>query len=162
LFAAGAKAEDEVEGAAKVLDEIDSLSAETIDKEAAESTADGTSSTADQGSKAVVDDKKCDYLFSRAAPDAHNSPRSLQNLSQLNRIGVFDNPEGRNLIAQNLNNTVSTDSNIVRTFSDQYGTFQIRDSLLAGPNGVLKLETTWQMMTDGRLRMTTVIPMGGG
>ncbi|WP_043719868.1 WXG100-like domain-containing protein [Nocardia asiatica] len=66
-------------------------------------------------SKAIVDEKKYEYLFGRAAEDAHNSPRSLQNQSQLNRVGVFDNQAGRNLLNSHFDEVVRTDSNIART-----------------------------------------------
>ena len=87
--------------------------------------------------------------------------RSLQNQRQLNRIGVFDNAQGRSLLADHFDEVVATDANVLRTFTDQYGTFQIRESLFVGPNGALKFESTWQLTTDG-LRLTTVIPFGGG
>ncbi|WP_454198402.1 WXG100-like domain-containing protein [Nocardia sp. Marseille-Q1738] len=111
--------------------------------------------------KAIVDEKKFDYLFGRAAEDEHNSPRSLQNLSQLNRVGVFDNQAGRDLLNRHFDEVVSTDNNIARTFSNEYGNFQVRESLFVGPNGILKFETTWQVTPEG-LRLTTVIPKGGG
>jgi hypothetical protein len=55
---------------------------------------------------------------------------------------------------------VAGTDNIVRTFSTEHGTFQIRDSLFSGPGGFLAFESTWQVTDDG-LRLTTVIPMGG-
>ncbi|MGY2008640.1 WXG100-like domain-containing protein [Nocardia gipuzkoensis] len=112
-------------------------------------------------SKAIVDEKKYDYLFGRVAEDPHNTPRSVQNLDQLNRVGVFDNPAGRDLLSRHFDEIVSADSNIARTFSNQYGEFQVRESLFVGPNGILKFETTWQVTPEG-LRMTTVIPKGRG
>ncbi|MGW4842540.1 WXG100-like domain-containing protein [Nocardia brasiliensis] len=117
--------------------------------------------TSVQRPKALVDDKKFDYLFGRAADDPHNTPRSIQNLSQLNRVGVFDNPAGRDLLTRHFDEVVQTDNNIARTFSNKYGEFQVRESLLVGPNGILKFETTWQSTPEG-LRLTTVIPKGGG
>ncbi|KIA66130.1 hypothetical protein [Nocardia vulneris] len=114
-----------------------------------------------QRPKALVDDKKFDYLFGRAAEDPHNTPRSIQNLSQLNRVGVFDNPAGRDLLTRHFDEVVQTDNNIARVFSNKYGEFEVRESLLVGPNGILKLETTWQSTPEG-LRLTTVIPKGGG
>ncbi|MEU0872285.1 hypothetical protein [Nocardia brasiliensis] len=117
--------------------------------------------TSVQTPKALVDDKKFDYLFGRVAEDPHNTPRSIQNLSQLNRVGVFDNLAGRDLLTRHFDEVVQTDNNIARTFSNKYGEFQVRESLLVGPNGILKFETTWQSTPEG-LRLTTVIPKGGG
>lgn len=111
--------------------------------------------------KAIVDDKKFDYLFGKAADDPHNTPRSLQNQSQLNRVGVYDNPAGKDLLNRHFDDVVRTDNNISRTFSNEHGEFQVRESLFVGPNGILKFETTWQTTPEG-LRLTTVIPKGGG
>jgi hypothetical protein len=61
---------------------------------------------------------------------------------------------------RHFDDVVSSDGNIARTFDDDYGDYQIRDSLFAGPGGFLHFETTWQI-TDGGLRLTTVIPKGG-
>lgn len=49
----------------------------------------------------------------------------------------------------------------VRTFTNQYGTFQLRESLFAGPGGFVKLESTWQVLEGGDFRFTTAIPLGG-
>jgi hypothetical protein len=55
---------------------------------------------------------------------------------------------------------VASKNNIARTFENEYGSYQIRESLFAGPGGFLKLASTWEV-TPGGLRLTTVIPMGG-
>jgi hypothetical protein len=112
-------------------------------------------------SRALVDAGKYDYLFGNVSSNPHNLARSLQNQRQLNGIGVFDNAAGRNLLSAHFDEVVSTNSNVLRTWSDEFGTFQARESLLAGPHGLLKLESTWQVTSDG-LRLTTVIPFGGG
>lgn len=111
--------------------------------------------------RAVVDPNKYKYLFGKVKADPHNTPRSLQNLNQLARVGIYDNAEGHALLEEALREAVATDDNIASTFQNEWGTFQVRDSLLVGPRGLLKLETTWQVMDGGRLRLTTVIPMGG-
>lgn len=48
----------------------------------------------------------------------------------------------------------------MRSYTNQYKTFEIRESLFAAPGGFLKFETAWQV-SDAGLRLTTVIPMGG-
>jgi filamentous hemagglutinin len=73
---------------------------------------------------------------------------------------VYDSVEGRALLQRHFDDVVSSDSNIKRTFTDDYGKYQIRDSLFAGPGGFLYFESTWRI-TDGGLRLTTVIPKGG-
>lgn len=117
-------------------------------------------SAAEGGSSAIVESGKWDYLFGRVESGAHNAARSAENASQLARIGVYDTAEGRALLQATFDATLSSDANIVRTFSNKYGTFQVRDSLFAGPGGFLKFETTWQL-TDEGYRLTTLIPYGG-
>lgn len=107
-----------------------------------------------------VDPKKYDYMFGRANSSEHNAARSGQIRRQLARIGVHDNPEGRELLREHFDAATNSDGNVVKTYTDRHGTFQVRDSLLAGPGGFLHLETTWQVTNDG-LRLTTVIPYGG-
>jgi filamentous hemagglutinin len=115
---------------------------------------------ANESTKLIVDAGKYDYLFGKVASGSHNAARPFQNASQLARIGVYDNANGRALLQSHFEEVVRSDNNIVRTFSDEYGMFQVRDSLFAGPGGFLHLESTWQV-GDGGLRLTTVIPMGG-
>lgn len=110
--------------------------------------------------KADIAPGKFDYLFGKVASDDHNLMRSLQNERQLRQVGVYDSAASRDLLRRHLSDVVADDSNIVRTFSNQYGTSQVRESLFAGPNGMLKFESTWQVTDDG-YRLTTVIPFGG-
>ena len=108
----------------------------------------------------IVDDKKYDYLFGRVASNRHNSDRSRQNQRQLASIGIHDGPTGRRTLREHFSAVILDDSNILRTFSNAHGTFEIRESLLAGPGGIIKLETTWHV-TDGGYRLTTIFPLGG-
>jgi len=56
---------------------------------------------------------------------------------------------------------VANSSNISRTFTNKYGTYQVRDSVFAGPGGIVKFESTWEVLGDGSYRFTTAIPFGG-
>ncbi|MFI9388969.1 polymorphic toxin-type HINT domain-containing protein [Kutzneria sp. NPDC052558] len=109
---------------------------------------------------AIVEPGKWDYFFGRVKTGDHNAPRSAQNLSQLNRIGIQDDPRGRQIMTDFFNDQVSRTDNIMREYTDQYGSYQIRDGLLAGPGGFLHVESAWQV-TDNGLRLTTIIPRGG-
>lgn len=108
----------------------------------------------------VVGSGKWDYIFGRVASNDHNAARSIQILNQLARIGINDTAAGRAILEENFSETVSSSSSIVRTFTNKYGTYQVRESLLAGPHGFLKLETTWEVIPNG-YRLITVIPSGG-
>jgi hypothetical protein len=122
--------------------------------------------------RVIFDPNKFKYLFGKGRDKAqeagskrkdrnHNKNRSKQIDQQLLRIGIEDTPEGRQLLLDHFDEVLRTDSNILDTFDDKWGTSQVRESLLFGPNGVLKLETTWQITPDG-LRFTTVKPYGKG
>ncbi|MDF9878676.1 RHS repeat-associated core domain-containing protein [Cellulosimicrobium cellulans] len=110
--------------------------------------------------RTTIDPKKFDYLFGYVT-GPHNGPRSRQNARQLASIGVHDNDLGRALIADHLDMAAHGESNILRKYSDQYGDFEIRESLFLGPNGALKIESTWEI-TEAGPKLTTVIPYGEG
>ncbi|MCP2303843.1 RHS repeat-associated core domain-containing protein [Actinokineospora globicatena] len=112
------------------------------------------------GALAKIDPNKFNYLFGKVKEDDHNTPRALQNKRQFARIGIHDSPEGRALIEQHLRGTVGSPDNILESYVNEHGSFQVRESLLAGPNGFLVLKTTWEVLDDS-LRLTTVIPVGG-
>ena len=152
----GAAAADALEGAAarQTAKMVEAAAAPEV-REAATGAA--TRSTA----RAVVDPDKYRYLFGEVESNAHNAARSAQNLAHMERLGLRGS-EGRSLMQAHLDAVVRDPTNIAREFSNQYGTFQIRESLFAGPSGAFaKLETTWQVMPDGSLRLTTLIPFGG-
>jgi filamentous hemagglutinin len=74
---------------------------------------------------------------------------------------VQDTPAGRALLQSHLQGVAADASNVARAFSNQYGNYVVKESLFAGPGGFLKLESTWQVMEGGGLRLTTAIPFGG-
>lgn len=122
-------------------------------------TTESAEALAGKSTSALVDPGKYDYLFGRVSSGSHNAARSAQNARQLARVGVHDTTAGRSLLQQHFDTVVRRRGNVLKQFSTEYGTFQIRESLFAGPGGFLKLESTWQVTKDG-LRLTTVIPMG--
>jgi len=109
----------------------------------------------------MVDPAKFGYLFGEAGGNAHNVARTAQNAAQLARIGVYKTAEGQALLQSHFEGLVTDPSNIVRTFANQYGAFQVRESLFAGRGGILKFESTWQVLEDAVFRFTTAIPFGG-
>jgi hypothetical protein len=110
----------------------------------------------------LVDEGKLDYIFGRATGRDHNIKRTQQNAAQMARLGIYDTSEGRNLVRNHLRDVPKEPNNIIKTFTNDYGTYEIRESLLSGPSGkFVKLESTWEITPDGSRRLTTVIPYGG-
>jgi hypothetical protein len=113
--------------------------------------------------RAIIDPAKWRYLFGEVTSGrTHNIERSAQNASQLARIGVFNNDAGRSILRDHFSEIVTSNSNIIRFWFSEHGTFLERESLLVGPGGFLKLWSTWQVVADNVQRLTTVIPVGGG
>jgi hypothetical protein len=85
--------------------------------------------------------RKLDYVFGKATGSPHNIQRSQQMLNQVNRIGIHDNAAGRNILTDAFNRVLNDPSNIARI---QDNGRVVRESLLTGPGGVLKMETVWE------------------
>jgi hypothetical protein len=119
-----------------------------------------------QPTKLVVEEKKLDYLFGKVTSSKHNEQRSLQNLRQFERIGIFDTVEGRQIIRESLDKVVKDSSNITGVYTKNIEGnlikyFETRESILSGPQGLIKLESTFEIMRDGVRRLITIIPKGG-
>lgn len=102
---------------------------------------------------------KFDYLFGRVASNTHNAGRSNQLAHVMKRLGVPDTAAGRQLLADHLTSAVNAEGNVTRTFSNQFGNFEVRESLFMGPSGkAAKFESTFKVLDDGTRRLTTIIP----
>lgn len=111
---------------------------------------------------AAIDEGKFAYLFGRASGRQHNMARANQNAFQMKRLGVTDDETERSVLRHHFHAVVNEASNVVRRFTTPYGTFEIRESLCAGPSGKLaQFTSTWELLFDGTRRLTTVIPKGG-
>jgi len=97
--------------------------------------------------------KKLEYIFGNATGNKHNIDRSIAMERQLNSIGVFDDAFGRKLVLDNLSDAFDNPSSILKT---QENGRIVRESLLSGPNGVLKVESVWD-----REKLITVKLYGG-
>jgi filamentous hemagglutinin len=94
-------------------------------------------------SRAIVDNGKLDYLFGGVRSSVHNAARSAQNIREMSRLGLTGSVHGRSLIENHLQAVVEDAKNIAREYSNEFGTFQVRESLFAGPSGAFsKLEST--------------------
>lgn len=99
-----------------------------------------------------VEDGKFEYLFGQVSSNSHNLARSLQNKEQLARIGIHDTLEGRQIISDHLQLVVEDPTNVTNVFSKTVDgitqNFETRQSLLAGPGGFLRLDSTFEIMPD--------------
>ena len=89
---------------------------------------------------APVIGKKLLYMLGKATGRAHNIQRSLAMARQLSAICLHDSPQTRKYLTDHLINAFANPSNIARVEAN--GTI-VRDSLLVGPGGVLKVESYW-------------------
>jgi RHS repeat-associated protein len=106
---------------------------------------------------AVVEDARLGYMFGRATGRAHNLERAAQNASELAAIGIRESSGGKALIRAALEAVAGDSRSVAGTFTNKWGTYEVRESLIAGPGGFRKLESTWQVLPDGGRRFVTGI-----
>lgn len=111
------------------------------------------------GGGAFVAEAKFEFLFGRVTSNEHNMSRSRELAEQLARVGFYDTPVGREALLAHFDEVVRTSDNISRVMVDEYGFSEVRDSLLVGPLGFVKFESTW-LRTESGLRLSTVVPYG--
>ena len=93
---------------------------------------------------------KTDFLLGRATGSAHNIERSQAMLKQFERIGLFDNSATRTLIKEHLAETLKEPTSIAKQLDAGR---VLRESLISGPNGHLKIESIW----EGNKLITAII-----
>lgn len=120
-----------------------------------------------------IAERKLDHLFNwNIAPDTHNTPRAIQNAQALQRLGLWDTPEARELVREHLQQVAQAPNNIVerftKTFVDKTGAvgqadIEVRESLLAGSSGKFaKVKSSWEVMPTGTRRFVSAELYGGG
>ena len=85
--------------------------------------------------------EKLQYMFGKATGAQHNLDRSAEMYQSLKKIGIFDTPKNRRYLTQYLLGVMSNPSNIEKI---QPNGSIVRDSLLMGPRGGVKLQTIWR------------------
>jgi len=84
---------------------------------------------------------KLDYFLGKATGAKHNIDRSMAMVTQLKSIGLNDTPATRKLLAEHLDSVINNADNIVKT---QANGRVVRESLIVGPHGSVKIETIWE------------------
>ncbi|WP_438284214.1 hypothetical protein [Pseudomonas alabamensis] len=103
---------------------------------------------------------KFDYMFGRVVSSSHNAARSNQLALEMKRLGVPDTVTGRQMLTDHLVLSAKTDGNVMSTFSNQYGKFEVRESLFIGPSGkAANFQSTFQVLDDGTRKLSAVIPL---
>lgn len=97
--------------------------------------------------------RKLEYVFGKATGSKHNIDRSVDMQRQLNKIGIFDNAEGRSIVQEHLETAFKNTTNGVVQKNGR----MLKESLLTGPNGAVKVQSVW----EGN-KLITVEIFGGG
>jgi hypothetical protein len=95
--------------------------------------------------------KKLEYIFGNATGTKHNIDRSIAMENQLKKIGILDDEAGRKLVLENLTKAFNDPSSILK---EQENGRIVRESLLAGPDGFVKVESIWE---DAKLVTVTIL-----
>ena len=98
--------------------------------------------------------RKLDYVLGKATGSAHNVERSQDMLRQMERIGFPESQGTRTYLADHLKKALNDPTSVLRT---QENGRVVRESLLNGPRGTVKVESIWE---DAKL--ITVKIFGGG
>lgn len=78
----------------------------------------------------------------------------------MKRLGVPDNAAGRQMLTDHLTLSTKADSNVINTFSNQYGKFEVGESLFIGLSArLLIFRAHFQVLDDGTRKLSTVIPL---
>ena len=122
------------------------------------SVAGSGSSVGSSSVRAIIEEGKWDYIFGNVAEDVHNTARAAQNLAQMQRLGLSNTSSARQLLTEHFDKVASNSASISRSYTNEFGTFEVRESLFAGPSGALaKFETSWQVLPDGSIRFISLI-----
>lgn len=94
------------------------------------------------------------------ASSSHNAARSNQLALEMKRLGVPDNASGRQMLTEHLALAAKTEGNVVKTFTTQFGKFEVRESLFMGPSGkAANFQSAFQVLEDGTRKLSTIIPI---
>ncbi|WP_242685685.1 VENN motif pre-toxin domain-containing protein, partial [Photorhabdus sp. RW14-46] len=113
-------------------------------------------------SNVVIDPNKINYIFGRVSSNKHNADRSTQMEQSMRRLGIPTDEKGAQYLMDHISKVPKTQGNIVQVYTDKFGKYEVRESLLFGPSGkATKLETSFEIMPDGTRRFITTIPKEG-
>jgi RHS repeat-associated protein len=110
------------------------------------------------GDQYIVAEGKLDYIFGKVTSGDHNTDRSIGLEKDMEYLSLTDTEQNRALIRDHLVDAARQPNNISGGFCNQYGEFVIKESIIAGPTGrFAKVQSTWQVLPNKVLRLSTVI-----
>lgn len=83
--------------------------------------------------------RKMDYIFGKASGSIHNMERSRSMGKQLSSIGIFDNQAGRAYVSERIIDSYYNSTAILQD-NGRY----LRETMLVGDLGALKMQTIWE------------------
>ncbi|MBN3575902.1 pre-toxin TG domain-containing protein [Vibrio neptunius] len=111
--------------------------------------------------KSGFDDNKFKYIFGKVTSSKHSKDRSNQLALTMENLGVGNNATGQKLLKDHFHSVVQGNKNVIDTFTNKHGTFEVRESLFFGPSGKsVKFQSTFEVLQDGTRQFNTVIPKG--
>lgn len=92
----------------------------------------------------------------------HNLDRTNQLALEMKRLGVADDINGHSVLAEHFTQVTKKSNDVVQQYTDQYGSFEVRESFFIGPSGKATMfESTFEIMKDGTHRFIKTIPKNG-
>lgn len=64
------------------------------------------------------------------------------------------------MLTDHLALSAKTEGNVISTFSNQYGKFEVKESFFVGPSGkAVNFQSAFQVLDAGTRKLSTVIPL---
>lgn len=79
----------------------------------------------------------------------------------MKKPGIFEDDIGKNILLEHFKVTPQLKDNTIKTFENDWGKFEERESFLIGPSGKATVfHTTYKIENDGNRTFVTTIPKG--
>ncbi|MDW8848439.1 hypothetical protein SD961_21560 [Erwinia sp. MMLR14_017] len=80
----------------------------------------------------------------------------------MKRLDITDDINGHAVLAEHFTQATKIPNNVVKKYTDQYGSFEIRESFFIGLSGKATMfESTFKITGDGTRQFITTIPKNG-
>lgn len=80
----------------------------------------------------------------------------------MKRLGITDDINGHTVLAEHFTQATKVPNNVVKKYTDQQGSSEIRESFFIGPSGKATMfKSTFKVTGDGVRQYITTIPKNG-